>query len=47
MPVAGLVDDLIGLQVYLRRDELERLLDEAPSHLVGVARGGSGAGRTR
>jgi putative ABC transport system permease protein len=43
IPVAGLVDELIGLQGYLRRDELNRLLDEAPtisSALLAVERGG-------
>jgi len=43
LPVTGLVDELIGLQGYLRRDELNRLLDEAPtisSALLAVERGG-------
>jgi putative ABC transport system permease protein len=31
LPVAGLVDDLAGLQLYLRKVELERLLDAAPA----------------
>jgi putative ABC transport system permease protein len=31
IPVAGLVDELIGLQAYLRREQLSRLLDETPS----------------
>ena len=40
--VAGLVDELIGLQGYLRRDRLNRLLDETPSissALLRVERG--------
>ena len=43
IPVAGLVDELIGLQGYMRRDALHRLLDEAPginSALLAVDRGG-------
>lgn len=30
LPVAGTVDELLGLGVYLERDALHRLLDEAP-----------------
>jgi putative ABC transport system permease protein len=29
--VAGLVDDLAGLQIYMRHETLEKLLDESPS----------------
>jgi putative ABC transport system permease protein len=42
IPVAGLVDELIGLQAYLRRERLSRLLDETPSissALLAVERG--------
>lgn len=42
IPVAGLVDELIGLQAYLRREPLARLLDETPSlssALLAVDRG--------
>lgn len=31
LPVSGLVEDLAGLQVYMERSALERLLGEAPS----------------
>jgi putative ABC transport system permease protein len=42
VPVAGLVEELMGLQGYMRREDLHRLLDEAPvisSALLAVDRG--------
>ena len=42
VPVAGTVDELMGLQAYMRLPALERLLDESPSAsaaVLGVERG--------